>query len=486
MLALACLAFALQTLPLFSYRWVEDESFYSSTGYNLATEGQIRNGIFAPNIAEMYDSRPLAMPATLALSFRTLGVSVESARLPEWLACLAMIPLVFWLGVRLGSPEAGIIGALMVSVDNSVFLAARTVRPEAMVACFGLLAVNLYLLAKERKSVAIAALCGLSLGLSFNYHVNGYPIALSVGLLLLGEFGFSIWRQRRAWTIVLVSIATLLPFIWWLMADPAHMASFTGVYSRGGADKFPWSEVLHYEGIRYADFLGIGNQRISFIRLPIPLRLHVVLLIVFALAVLARKRRHQLWIIMALIVPSLLLWTKERNATARFFVVLAPYFAIAIGLAFTALETRKWRRAAAAWCVLVFVTQAAANGVIQWRSREANYKSVAKQLRAMIPSDARVFGMNTFFMALHDRKYYGAHYANFDYALRNLGVNYLILNDRVMLRGSGYGDDEMRDVRERSAEFVKTGADWIGHIPDPFYGDLQVYRVKPDATARIE
>jgi 4-amino-4-deoxy-L-arabinose transferase-like glycosyltransferase len=485
-LTLACLIFLLQALPLFSFRWVEDESFYSSTGYNLLAEGQIRNSIFSPDNTEMHDSRPLAMPATLAGSFGAFGVSVASARLPELLACLLMIPLVFWLGVRMGSPEAGGVAALLTSVDNAVFLAGRTVRPEAFVACFGLLAVNLYFLSRERKSLRLALLCGLSLGLAFNYHVNGYAVALSVGLLLLGEYGFSILRQKRAWVIVLASVATLIPFVLWLYADPIHMASFAGVYSRGSAGKFGLADTLHYEAIRYGDFLGIGNQRMSFIRYPIPLRLHIVLLIVVSLAVLARKRRPLFWTLAALIVPSLLLWSREKNATARFFVILAPYFAIAVGMAFTLLQTARWRKVAAAWCVLVFVSQAAANGLILWRSRVADYNSVTRQLRALIPSDARVFGTNTFYLALHDRPYYGAHYADFDYAIRKLGVNYLILNDRVMMQGSGYGDDEMRDVRERSAEFVKTDAEWVGHVPDPFYGDLQVYRVRPSGTARVE
>src|SRR5262249_19173788 len=155
-----------------------------------------------------------------------------------------------------------------------------------------------------------------TLGLAFNYHVNGYPTALSVGLLLLGEFGFSIWRQKRAWTIVLASVATLLPFAFWVMSDPNHLASFTGVYSRGSVGKFGWSNMLHLEAIRYADFLGIGNQRLSFIRYPIPLRLHIVLLIVVSLAVLARKNKTLFWSLLALIVPSLLLWTRERNSTA--------------------------------------------------------------------------------------------------------------------------------------------------------------------------
>ena len=96
----------------------------------------------------------------------------------------------------------------------------------------------------------------------------------------------------------------------------------------------------------------------------------------------------------------------------------------------------------------------------------------------MIPPGARVYGAITFFLALHDHPYYSWNRGTLDYAVNNLGVNYLILNDRVLLNGSGFGLDDWRDVREAANAFVETHADLIGHVPDPFYGDLKVYRVK--------
>ena len=116
------LLFLAQVLPLFTYRWVEDESWYSSTAYTLFHEGKIRNGVFPElDIESKADTRPIAMPATLALAFATFGVGPGQARLPELLAMLATIPVVFWLGMLLGSPQAGVLAALLTSVDNMVF-----------------------------------------------------------------------------------------------------------------------------------------------------------------------------------------------------------------------------------------------------------------------------------------------------------------------------------------------------------------------------
>jgi hypothetical protein len=89
-----------------------------------------------------------------------------------------------------------------------------------------------------------------------------------------------------------------------------------------------------------------------------------------------------------------------------------------------------------------------------------------------------VYGAITFFLGLHDRTYYSWHRTPLEFAIRKLGVNYLILNDRVLLHGSGYGNDDWREIRETANAFVRTGADLVGRVPDPFYGDLEIYRVR--------
>ncbi len=475
--AILCLIFALQVLPLFGYRWVEDESWYSSTGYTLYREGNIRNGIFCElDIESKADTRPIAMPVTLASTFATLGVGPKQARIPEFLACLATIPIAFWLGRLLVSNEAGLLAALLVSVDNVVFLAARTVRPEAFVTFFGALAVLLYFLSRERESVGLAALSGVALGLSFNYHVVGFGVALSLGLLLLYEFRFRILRAKRAWALVLASVATLVPFAVWLFRDPVRLEAFRLLYGRGS--KIPFVTLLHGEGIRYADFLGIGNQRLSFLPFPVPLRLHIALLIAASLTVLAWRRPKLFWTVVMLTVPSLFTWPQTGNPTVRYFAIIAPYFALAVGAAWVELRKTRWKPAFAAWCAVVVLSQIGGNLLVLRQARTANYPAVTRSLRAIIPADAHVYGAITFFVSLHDRPYYSWHRTPLSFAIQKLGVNYMILNDRVLLHGSGYGDDDWREIRETADAFVRTNADLVGRVPDAFYGDLEIYRVR--------
>jgi len=476
------LLFLAQVLPLFTYRWVEDESWYSSTAYTLFHEGKIRNGVFPElDIESKADTRPIAMPATLALAFATFGVGPGQARLPELLAMLTTIPVVFWLGMLLGSPQAGVLAALLTGVDNMVFLGARTVRPEAFVTFFGALAILLYVLSRQRNSVLLAFLSGIAVGISCNYHSNGLAIAATLGLLLLAEHKFSIWKSRRAWALVLGAVTTLIPFCVWLAGDPVRLQAFRVLYGRG--ERMTWQAVLHSEGIRYADLLGFGNQRLSFTPFPVPLRLHIVLLIVISIGLLAWKRRDLFWMILALIIPSLLLWPKEVNPTVRYFAVLAPYFALAVALSFQTINRPRWRLAFACWCALVVVTEIAGNVIVLRQARTANYVACTNRLRSLVPENARVLGAITFFMALHDRTYYSWNRTPLDFAVNKLGVDYLIMNDRVLLHGSGFGLDDWKEQREIANSFVRESADLVGRVPDPFYGDLEIYRVRQNSTS---
>ena len=73
--------------------------------------------------------------------------------------------------------------------------------------------------------------------------------------------------------------------------------------------------------------------------------------------------------------------------------------------------------------------------------------------------------------------FFGSLYTLTPGSIANLNPQYLILYDRVMVSGSGLGDDDFGEVRTKAAEFVRTHATRTGTIEDPFYGDLEIYRV---------
>src|SRR5207248_1686488 len=97
-------------------------------------------------------------------------------------------------------------------------------------------------------------------------------------------------------------------------------------------------------------------------------------------------------------------------------------------------------------------------------------------LRRIIPETASVYGVITFWMALHDRKYYAFDRTPWDFASSKLQPEYLILYDRVMLHGSGQGVDDFATLRGQLTAFVKEHGTLAGRVSNEFYGDLEIYR----------
>jgi len=137
----------------------------------------------------------------------------------------------------------------------------------------------------------------------------------------------------------------------------------------------------------------------------------------------------------------------------------------------------RWRRAAVAVGLFFGMSQLAGNAFLLYRYRNADYEAVARGLRAVIPRAVPVYGITTFYLALNDRQYYSYDRTPFAYAIANLRPRYLILYDRVMMHGSGRGEDDFAGLRNQATEFVRAHATLAGRVSNEFYGDLEVYRV---------
>ena len=153
------------------------------------------------------------------------------------------------------------------------------------------------------------------------------------------------------------------------------------------------------EKARYADFIGLQNQRIH-LPVNIPIRIHIALAIALAAALLLRYRRNLLLSLVILIVPSILLWTTEVNPTSRYFVILAPFLTLLLvagAVCWAASRSRLW--AGTAVLVLIAFSQVAGNAYLLLQSRAANYDVVSLDLRKLIPKGAPVYGALTFWLA---------------------------------------------------------------------------------------
>lgn len=473
---LAALLLLLQAVPLLSTRWVADESWYTAPAHSLATTGELRIRAFPSTSGQgrVESSSPLFM-VVLAGIFKLLGTSLYTARLQSLLSGIAGILLTYLLGCELQNRRIGLLAAVFLATDNMYVMASRTARQETMTTVFALAGVLLYLYSSRRKSVGLAFLSGLAIGGAVQVHPHGLAAALAIGVLAFLEFRLRIVCRARPWAFAAALLLSLVPFLWWANSNPAYRQDFVHMYASG--ELHPLSEIPSLELSRYADFLGMPSSRFRM-GIPVPYRLHVVLALLAAVFCLYRYNRPLLWKLMCFILPYMLWWAYIRNPSVRYTATASPYFAILLAGAALALWDQKpaWRRMVAAVAVLLFVAQVGSNYALLYLYRKANYVQLADRLHGLIPRDATVYGSLVFWMAFHDQPYYSFNRTPLQYALDH-GASYLILNDTIMATGSGYGEDDWRSVRQSATDYVRTQATLVGRAPNPYYGDLEIYRV---------
>jgi 4-amino-4-deoxy-L-arabinose transferase-like glycosyltransferase len=475
LLGFACLLFFFQQLPYFQSRWIEDENSYGDAAWSFAREGRIHMSMYPPtDIGSVVDVRPPVMSIALGGVFRLVGLGVWQARLLPFLAALAAIFVTYLLGAYLADEWTGAIAALLAATDSLLFVAGRTTRPESLEAFLNTLAALLFIAAMRRNSWKASLAAGLVAGLSMNLHINGVIAPVAMGLWALYEYGPTVWRKPVAWTFAVTVALCILPYILWINADAIHQRAYFEM--RNLVD---YRIVSRFQGEvnRYSDFIGIGNLKMP-LPVQIPVRAPIAALIVAGLGVLWVRNRGLFWYLGLLLVAHMGWWYYLGNKSVRYTAVAAPLFALIVAAGGVALaSTPRLRQFVAALWLLYAVIGIAGNLYVSNRFKGADYNTLSAQLRQVVPAGATAYGAATFWLALHDRRYYSYDRSPFDYAMANLKPQYLILNDRIMLHGSGFGEDNFSEIRTKAEAFVQSHAEKVASISNPFYGDLEVYRV---------
>ena len=229
--------------------------------------------------------------------------------------------------------------------------------------------------------------------------------------------------------------------------------------------------------MRYKDYLGFTSQRFQF-GFPVPLRLHIVLMIAFCFVFLAIRNRR-VWLPLAVVLGlTLLFFLYTSNKVVRYLVIPTPVFCVVIAAAILSLaDKRRHYVAMLAAYFICIASQLVGNLIILNRFRKADYLQVASQLQQMIPKRESVYGSMTFWMALHDHPYYCDDKEPFQKTINRSQPAYLILNDRIMMHGYGTGNDDLAELRVEANRYAQDHGTLIGHVSNPFYGELDVYHI---------
>ncbi len=167
----------------------------------------------------------------IAGSYRMLGESEWSTRLPLALACVGMVLLTFSFGRRFFGERAGFYGALAIATSAGMYVFTRTVMPDAIYA-LELLAVFYLFLRSWTGSLdprlgypAAAAACALAV-LTRGPIGFLFPAATVVGFLTLSG-SWRRWRQLQLLPSAAVFLAIAVP---WHVLAALRAPGFLWVY----------------------------------------------------------------------------------------------------------------------------------------------------------------------------------------------------------------------------------------------------------------
>jgi 4-amino-4-deoxy-L-arabinose transferase-like glycosyltransferase len=466
----------LQSLPYLSYRWVADESWYSAPAYSIAHGKGIANPAMGSNELENHiDARPPGTAMVIAVAFRLFGTGPIIARLGSILAGLAVILLIYRLARDVIGEEGALIATFLVATDNLIVLASRTARPEAyttMAILASLLAMKQY---ARNGRIGWAFFSGLLIAIGTMFHITllGYIVSFGILAIVLDHRrgGFQL---RGAIGYTTGYGLGLLPFAVWILTAPLGRAGFRGEYLGKAEFLSPWEKILK-EWLRYSDLLGINMLHGHGLE-SIPVRLPIPLFFLAASFLLWKLRRKWFYLELLLLTPTVFWFIYMVNKTSRYFALLAPVFALAIGAAVAATcFNQKAHRAVLFLSCLVITMQMSANFFLLHKARDANYDKVTAELRSVIPPGQTVYGAIDFWMALYDHPF--IYYERTDpwMAANQFHVRYFIAGDRVMANGVPWDKVPDKILNQRMTEVIAQSK-MAGHFPDPFYGDLKVYQ----------
>lgn len=191
----------------------------------------------------------------MAVSFRLFGVSEWSARLPQALGVLLLLVVLFQIGRKFLSPEAGFWSAVVAVTSFGPYLFTRILIPDLMVGLWITAGLYFFLVGWQEQRPSRLACWGLAATVALNVLTKGliglvFPGAiLFVFLLLAGDLRHLL-RMRLASSAV----------VFLLIAAPWHILAALRNPPQGQSRGFLWfyfvnEHFLRYLGKRYpADY----------------------------------------------------------------------------------------------------------------------------------------------------------------------------------------------------------------------------------------
>jgi 4-amino-4-deoxy-L-arabinose transferase-like glycosyltransferase len=202
-------------------------------------------GAFEPGGSVSIDKPPVDLWLQV-ISVKLLGFSSTTLKLPEALAGIASVPLLYMVVRRIWSAPAGIAAAVAIAVLPIEVITARSDTMDAVMMLVLVLALLAVVRAAETGSARWLIVGAVALGIAFNVKLLESLTALP-GIAVLAYLGMpgSCWRRLRVLAIgAVVYVAVALSWLTATLLFPAHERP----YAIGSTNGSAWNAAFVFNG----------------------------------------------------------------------------------------------------------------------------------------------------------------------------------------------------------------------------------------------
>ena len=226
---------------------VEPDPFYDAAVRSMGLSWHnFFFGAFDPSGATSIDKPPVDLWLQVA-SVKLLGFSDTTLKLPEALAGIVSVPLLFAAVRRMWSTTAGLVAAVALAVLPVEVITSRSDTMDGVMMALIVLALYLIVRACETGRYTWLLAGAAVLGISFDVKLLESLVALP-GLALLAYLGLPDTRKRRLLQLVAAGAVYVVVALAWLGATllfPAHDRP----YAIGSTNGSAWNAAFVFNGI---------------------------------------------------------------------------------------------------------------------------------------------------------------------------------------------------------------------------------------------
>lgn len=459
-------AIGLFTLARMPIVWL-DEPLYTQPAWSLVTRGSLGMPMFSGLHGFDQDNVVFGRIhlGAAAASFKLLGLGPFQARLPSFLAGLAVIYLTYLLGRSLWNARAGVFAAIALAVSPVFVMQTHDARPEMLLLAFFLAA--LYLAARSDAELGIRGHVGAGViaGLAADVHLNGVLVPFVLLAFVAIRTGPKRILLRSGAAIVL---GTMLGWMWWwLVHVVVNPALFLDQWSTGPSGLLPIQLLgTDLRTVLIAEPLRFLQATLRW--WPLAWLMPVAAILGGVILLRHHRDRSVLAVLGAVVVMILLMALVVAHKAPTYAVLVWPFLALLAGRWLTVAVGR-----AASTGILAVTSLASvlALSVVAVSQSQGDYDRFVGDLRRYIPAGAVIQGEPTYWFGLADHPYIADQYFSRDtpYAetVRRLRIEYIIADeyflDTILKVERTVSEAEVQDFLAHHAELVV-------ELQDPQYG----------------